>query len=88
MKLNLFTYWSYNWVKKKENEKKNVWKSEWRNGWRLIYLVETDGVGSLAEAASADVETVLADESVAVTADTAIKKEKMKRKKRGLILSV
>ena len=38
----------------------------------LIYLVETDGVGPLAEAASADVETVLADESVAVTADTAI----------------
>ena len=41
---------------------------------RLIYLVEADGVGSLTEATSADVETILADKSVAVTADTAIKR--------------
>ena len=38
----------------------------------FFYLVETDSVGTLTEAASADVETVLADESVAVTADTAV----------------
>ena len=41
---------------------------------KCFYLVEADGVGSLTEATSADVETILADESVAVTADTAIKK--------------
>ena len=46
----------------------------------LTVLVETDLVGALAEALTADVEAVLADDTALVTADTAGESEAGRRK--------